>query len=68
MVAGGVRPNAGRKGSITDSVVLTLKLEREVLSSIDAMAAERGESRAEIVRKAIEYYLEAKPKKEKQDV
>ena len=68
MVAGGVRPNAGRKGSITDSVVLTLKLEREVWGSIDAMAAERGESRAEIVRKAIEYYLEAKPKKEKQDV
>lgn len=68
MAAGGVRPNAGRKGSIADPVMVSLKLEREVVDVIDAMAVERGESRAETIRKAIDFYLDAKLKKEKQDV
>ncbi len=64
MAAGGVRPNAGRKGTIVDPVMVSLTIEREVVNIIDAMAGEKDESRAEVIRRAIDFYLNTKKREE----
>jgi len=54
---GGARPGAGRKRQIQDRADRTLRFERGDLDALDALAAERGVTTADLVREAVRAYL-----------
>jgi hypothetical protein len=54
---GGARDGAGRPKEIQDRVDRTMRFEREDLDALDALAAERGVTAAQLVRDAVRSYL-----------
>ena len=54
---GGAREGAGRPRRVKDPVRFTLDFERPHFEALEALAGEREDSVAEVVRKAVEAYL-----------
>lgn len=54
---GGWRPGAGRKPAFEDSVDRSLRFERRDLETLEALAADRGVTTADLVREAVRTYL-----------
>jgi hypothetical protein len=50
---GGAREGAGRPSTLSDSRLVSLDMERFMIAKLDALAKERGTSRAELIRKLI---------------
>ena len=54
---GGARPGSGRKPQFTDSADRTIRFERADLEALDALAAERGVTAADLIREAVGRYI-----------
>ena len=54
---GGARPGAGRKRIVQDPERIAVDLEKPDLDALRGLAADRGTSIAELVRRAISQYL-----------
>ena len=54
---GGARPGSGRKAEIKDRVLRSISFERAEMNALEKIAARRGGSFSEIIRKASRAYL-----------
>ena len=54
---GGARPGAGRKRIVQDPERIAVDLERPELDRLRALAASRGTSVANLIRRAVSQYL-----------
>ncbi len=54
---GGRRPGAGRPPTLEDPVRFIMAVERAEMEALEAIARERGQSIASLVRSAITAYL-----------
>lgn len=62
---GGLREGAGRKPVIADRADRTIRFERGDLESLDALAADRGQSAADLIREAVRAYLAKQARKKR---
>lgn len=62
---GGKRNGAGRKAKFADPVTLGFTVERALANSLDALTASTGESRSELLTRALQEFLSASEIKER---
>lgn len=55
---GGVRENAGRKAIVQNPVRVTVDIPAELIEKLNKLSKDRGLSRSEAIRNAIEKWLE----------
>ncbi len=60
---GGKRPGAGRPPTLNDPVRFIMTIERSEIDALEAIARERGQSIASLVRSAVTAYLRRRRRK-----